>query len=510
VDDAVRVAVDVQQPSSRDTAAGAGWRDCGGPGAWKSDVPADAKPLSWMRPKTLWISRNDVLAKYISDPVDRSRKAWVRLARQRAAETGGDPDFVVRRGAAHETTSVLLVGDPGEGDDSQYAVVPALLSQAGGADFTVICSDVIYPTGEMGDYRSKFFRPYRGLDMPIFAIPGNHDWYDGLQGFMSHLCGIDAPESPLDAGPGWRGALTRLLWRRSLRPGDDDIALMRADRAGERQRSQPPQPAPYWAIDAGPIRIVGIDTGITGSIDAEQAAWLRRVSIGSDRPKVLLTGKPFYVDAHRVPGGIHGEDGCVDDVVRDPAARYVMAIGGDTHNYQRYPVTLPDGRVVQYIVNGGGGAYTHATHQIPRVDALEGTTEAEFRCYPLRGDSLARFSQLYDRKLLGGRGLLALEPEEAASYMGTLLGMTPTRGGPVAPLSRRAHRAARLLAPLPAKRGFHRFASEYFDWNDPPFFKQFLRLDAEPGRLRMRCFGVSGCARASTDPPVEDEVIVPL
>jgi hypothetical protein len=94
--------------------------------------------------------------------------------------------------------------------------------------------------------------------------------------------------------------------------------------------------------------------------------------------------------------------------------------------------------------------------------------------------------------------------------MGQLLGMTPTRGGPLGQLSRRAHRAARLLAPLPAKRGFHRFASEYFDWNDPPFFKQFLRVDVEPGRLRMRCFGVSGCARASTDPPVEDEIIVPL
>jgi hypothetical protein len=512
VDDAFSLGVDVRQPSSRETAAGAGWSDCGGPGAWKSEVPADAKSLSWVRPKTLWIARNDVLAKYISDPVDRSRTAWIRLARERAAATGGDPDFVVRRGASGDSTSFLLLGDPGEGDDSQYAVVPALLSQSEGAEFTVICSDVIYPTGEIGDYRSKFFRPYRSLDAPMFAIPGNHDWYDGLHGFMSHLCGIDASEAPLEAGPGWRGMLTRLLWRRSLRPGDDDIAQMRAERAGERQRSVPPQPGPYWAIDAGPVRIVGIDTGIIGTIDAEQGAWLRRVSYGSDRPKILITGKPLYVDARRVPGRIRGEQGTVDDIVRDPAARYVMAVGGDTHNYQRYPVTLPDGRVVQYVVNGGGGAYTHATHQIPRIDEkkLPGTSEDEFRCYPLRGDSLARFSQLYDRKLAGGRGLLALEPEEAASYMGQLLGMTPTRGGPLGQLSRRAHRAARLLAPLPAKRGFHRFASEYFDWNDPPFFKQFLRVDVEPGRLRMRCFGVSGCARASTDPPVEDEIIVPL
>ncbi len=75
-------------------------------------------------------------------------------------------------------------------------------------------------------------------------------------------------------------------------------------------------------------------------------------------------------------------------------------------------------------------------------------------------------------------------------------------------LSRRARIAARLLQPAPAKHGFHRFASEYFDWNDPPFFKQFLRLDADAERLRVRCFGVSGCARASADPPVEDEFTV--
>jgi hypothetical protein len=504
------VAVDVRQPSSRDTPAGAGWQDCGGPGAWKAEVPPDAKPLSWIRPKTLWISRNDVLAKYISDPVDRSRAAWVRLARERAAAKGQDPDFVVRRGATDASTSFLLIGDPGEGDDSQYAVIPALLSQAEGADFTVICSDVIYPTGELGDYRSKFFRPYRGLDMPILAIPGNHDWYDGLHGFMSHLCGIDAPEAPLPTGGGWRGALAKRLWRRSARPGETDIAEMRRDRGADRQRCDPPQPGPYWAVDAGPLRIVGIDTGITGSIDAEQAAWLRRVSYGSDRPKVLLTGKPLYVNGRRKPGGIHGETGTVDDVVRDPAAGYVMAIGGDTHNYQRYPVTLPGGRVVQYVVSGGGGAYTHATHQIGRIDGLEGVSEDGFRCYPLRGDSLARFSQLYDRKLAGGKGRLALSPDEAAAYLGERLGMAATRGGPRKPLSRRARLAGNVLVPMPATRAFHRFASEYFDWNDPPFFKQFLRLDAEPGRLRLRCFGVSGCARASADPPVEDEVVVPL
>ena len=96
------------------------------------------------------------------------------------------------------------------------------------------------------------------------------------------------------------------------------------------------QPGPYWAIDAGPLRIVGIDTGIVGGIDAEQGEWLRRVSQGP-RPKILVTGKPIYVDGAYHPAPIEG-GGTVDEIVRDPACNYVAAIGGDVHNYQHYPV----------------------------------------------------------------------------------------------------------------------------------------------------------------------------
>jgi hypothetical protein len=269
----------------------------------------------------------------------------------------------------------------------------------------------------------------------------------------------------------------------------------------------PPQPGPYIAIDAGPLRLVTVDTGIQGQIDAEQAQWLRRVSFGDPRPKILLTGKPIYVDNKYHPGPIDGETATVDDVVTDPRANYVAAIGGDIHNYQRYPVRLKDGRLLQYVVSGGGGAFMHATHQIPRVD-VGGVSEMDFRCYPLRGDSLARYSQLYDRKLHAG-GRLELSPDEGMTYMCTLLGIPLTRPGE-AKLSARARRAGKLIQPLPATRGFHKFVSEAFDWNDPPMFKSFQRVDATPQEVRVRCFGVSGCREAEHDPPVEDEFTIPL
>jgi hypothetical protein len=52
-------------------------------------------------------------------------------------------------------------------------------------------------------------------------------------------------------------------------------------------------------------------------------------------------------------------------------------------------------RVVQYLVSGGGGAFTSPTHILDNASPGDpaGITEDEFRCYPLRGDSLARFSR---------------------------------------------------------------------------------------------------------------------
>jgi len=477
-------------PSSRTSAAGAGWEQCSGCGAWKDDVPSDAKPLSWLRPGTLWRSRNDVIARRFHDPVDHARVRWVKLARER----GAPEDFIVQR--AQGDVSFLVVGDPGEGDDSQYAVVPGLLSQAEGIDFTVICSDLIYPTGDIGDYEERFYRPYRKLTAPIFGIPGNHDWYDGLHGFMHHICGIDDPDAALDFGSGIRKTIAQRTWRLSKRPTDAELEAMR----GGRERFA--QPGPYIAIDAGPLRIVTVDTGIQGNIDPDQAAWLERVSLSDPKPKILLTGKPIYVD------GVHkAEQATVDKIVTNPAANYVAAIGGDIHNYQRYPVTLPGGRTIQYVVSGGGGAFMHATHQIPAID-LPGVTEDDFRCYPLRGDSLARYSQLYAKKLR--QKWLKLTPDEASTYLARQMHRKPTRPGAETRLTRRAEWAGKAIQPLPAGKGFQRFVSEAFDWNDPPMFKSFLRIDATEAEVRVRCFGVSGCREAEHAPPVEDEFTIPL
>ena len=71
---------------------------------------------------------------------------------------------------------------------------------------------------------------------------------------------------------------------------------------------------------------MGIDTGMGGGIDSEQGEWLRKISLEIDKPKMLLTGNPIYVDGEYHPGVIEGGV-TVDDIVRDPSRWYIAAIG---------------------------------------------------------------------------------------------------------------------------------------------------------------------------------------
>ena len=83
--------------------------------------------------------------------------------------------------------SFIVIGDTGEGDASQHVLRDQLLSVAGRDDvrFVVVSSDVIYPSGEMKDYEAKFWLPFKGISKPVYAVPGNHDWYDALEGFAA-------------------------------------------------------------------------------------------------------------------------------------------------------------------------------------------------------------------------------------------------------------------------------------------------------------------------------------
>lgn len=370
--------------------------------------------LSWLALRPLISAANDKINAYAPQLVGDIRRAWV--TQQQAygrwptvtAEDGTVYDGVVDRRAA---TAFVVLGDTGEQDASQYALVPELRRVAATlppGSFALICSDVIYPSGDVNDYVHAVYLPYGPrpdgpsvADDPlarldIVALPGNHDWYDGLAGFMFHFCSRDRlPRSVY----GWRQgisfteAVARLVWRRPSRPrparlwAPTDSGQMADDTAalGERERARPLaelrherglgqlQPGPYYAVELRDVLVVCIDTGIARGgqtvLDPDQSAWLLRVS-AHPKPKLLFTGNPLRVDLAWKPCLLSGPAAAthpdVHDIVRDPAHRYLAAAGGDIHNYQSY---APEpGTGIRYLVSGGGGAFLSATHPLALVE----------------------------------------------------------------------------------------------------------------------------------------------
>ena len=90
--------------------------------------------------------------------------------------------------------SFLVLGDTGEGGAAQHSLRDQYLFLGRRPDvkFLVISSDVIYPSGAMSDYESKFYLPFKGFSKPIYAIPGNHDWYDALEAFAANFLEAEA------------------------------------------------------------------------------------------------------------------------------------------------------------------------------------------------------------------------------------------------------------------------------------------------------------------------------
>ena len=211
------------------------------------------------------------------------------------------------------------------------------------ADVLLLGGDEVYPYASPEGYEDRFVGPFEAAlpEAPasrphIFAVPGNHDWYDGLTTFLR-----------LFAQTGWVGG-----WRKRQRRSYFALKL--------------PSRWWVWAID------IQLDTYLDKrQLDYFKAVAERQLERG-DRV-ILLTAKPSWVKptAGRLePASWRYLAYFEQRMIREKGAQLELTLTGDLHHYSRYepeedPEEPVENGLPSRITAGGGGAYLYPTHVLP-------------------------------------------------------------------------------------------------------------------------------------------------
>jgi hypothetical protein len=284
--------------------------------------------------------------------------------------------------------SFIVIGDTGEGDASQHVLRDRYLALGQRPDlaFLVVASDVIYPAGAMKDYEPNFYLPFKGFEKPIYAIPGNHDWYDALEGFVANF--YEAPA----AGAAMRGRVRedRGLTMTTERRIDGLIAEAARLREAYVVRTGF-QRGPYSEIHADRFSLIMVDTGVLKCVDADQMTWLRAaLGRAGDRFTMVILGHPLYA-GHAYQGAAVEPFAEIHKLLRQREVPVVMA--GDTHDFEYYVERYETGggaKAMHHFVNGGGGAYLSIGTALER---LEHPVVADCAFYPPPAPVIAKLDR---------------------------------------------------------------------------------------------------------------------
>ncbi len=205
----------------------------------------------------------------------------------------------------------------------------------------------------MKDYEANFWLPFKGFGKPVYAIPGNHDWYDALEGFVATFFLPEAAAVAMRARVEADKRLTSTT--------DGRIAWLIGEAARLRREYGVPtgfQRAPYFQIQTDRFVLIALDTGVLRRIDSDQLAWLRaRLEQSRGKFTMVILGHPLYAGGHYQATDDH-DFTALHRLLREHEVEVVMA--GDTHDLEHYiERNRADGaeRVMHHVVNGGGGAY---------------------------------------------------------------------------------------------------------------------------------------------------------
>lgn len=255
------------------------------------------------------------------------------------------------------------VADVGDGWNSTYAVAYNLgqptLSVDGHetprGEILVFGGDGVYPTASTNEYENRLVAPYQiafqtgesmraeenradseavdlKKDPHVFALPGNHDWYDSLTAFKKIFC---SPVFNDRKFGGWQTRQKRSYFALKL-------------------------PHDWW--------LLGVDLQLAHSIDLGQLEYFSSLveEMNDDSKVILCVPEPYWIRAIKYDkynlDTIEQKERSIqklEDFLEQSGAKVHAYIAGDLHHYRR--LEDEDGGT-QKITAGGGGAFLHPTH----------------------------------------------------------------------------------------------------------------------------------------------------
>ncbi len=267
----------------------------------------------------------------------------------------GNPDHAIK---ADENGAVWIdyIADLGDGFEATYAMSYLLaadsLKVAGAADplpagkLLVMGGDQVYPDATKQEYHNRLRDPYDWAfsaagkpQRKLFAIPGNHDWYDGLSAFSALFC---SARDRISRGKGvqiggWRCYQSRSYFAIKL-------------------------PHNWW--------IWGPDIQLADNLDDSQRDYFDLMSEQATEGHniILCLAEPSWLRENY--DNLHE----ISLLARQHGAKICAVLAGDWHHYSRYSdaeaaTAAADRLNIQFITCGGGGAFAHATHGLkPSID----------------------------------------------------------------------------------------------------------------------------------------------
>ncbi|AVT31261.1 metallophosphoesterase [Plantactinospora sp. BC1] len=234
-----------------------------------------------------------------------------------------------------------FVADLGDGFNATYSVAYLLTRPELEVDghrlprgqMLLMGGDQVYPTASGEAYENRCKGPYQaampqppadGPPPALFAVPGNHDWYDGLTAFL----------------------------RLFVRSRDDNVGGWRT-----------PQSRSYFAVELpSDWWLFGLDGQSGVYLDDPQLRYFEEAAqrLTAESRVIIAVPEPSWVKAVDKPHEYDTIDYFIRTVIAPTGARVRLLLSGDLHHYARY--TGPDRDLVTC---GGGGAYLYPTHKLP-------------------------------------------------------------------------------------------------------------------------------------------------